>query len=155
MNGVDFTLWSEETRLYESRELAYAVLTANWRWPHFSISELACHCVERFCQAQYWHDPAFLDALEALREEVGRPLIITSGHRCNQWNAMVGGAPLSQHKTLAVDIVLAGHDRHVLRQAASRHGFTGQGLARSFLHLDRRRKPAIWYYGRSKKAWQI
>ncbi|MEM9422931.1 MAG: D-Ala-D-Ala carboxypeptidase family metallohydrolase [Pseudomonadota bacterium] len=141
--------------LFRTAILVQRVLLEEWVWPHFSISELACRCGGRFCHAEYWHDPLFLDALEALRAEVGRPLIVTSGHRCDQWNAAVGGAPLSQHKTLAVDIALAGHDRHALRKAANEQGFTGQGLARSFLHLDRRARPAIWYYGRSNEAWQI
>jgi hypothetical protein len=140
---------------FESPSAAHEALSGRWLWPHFSISELACHCGGRFCHGEYWHEPVFLDALEAVRAAVGRALVITSGHRCAQWNAAVGGAPLSQHKTLAVDIGLAGHDRHALREAAVREGFTGQGLARTFLHLDRRRYPAIWYYGRSKEAWQI
>ncbi|MEO0467552.1 MAG: D-Ala-D-Ala carboxypeptidase family metallohydrolase, partial [Pseudomonadota bacterium] len=97
--------------------------------------------------------PVFLDALEALRADAGRPLIVTSGHRCAQWNGYVGGAPRSMHKTLAVDIRLAGHDRRLLLASARRLGFTGLGLARTFLHLDRRGAPAFWYYPGSKTLW--
>ncbi|MEM8921607.1 MAG: D-Ala-D-Ala carboxypeptidase family metallohydrolase, partial [Pseudomonadota bacterium] len=70
------------------------------RWPHFHQAELACRC-SRFCGGEYWHDPDFLDALERLRALVGKPLVINSGHRCAQWNAAVGGAPLSMHKSIA------------------------------------------------------
>ena len=127
----------------------------DWRWPHFAVAELACRCAGRFCLGEYWHDPIFLDALEALRARAGRPLVITSGHRCTLWNAAIGGAPASQHKRLATDISLTGHDRHALLKAAFDCGFTGLGLARTFLHLDRRVRPARWFYRGSNSLWQI
>lgn len=126
-----------------------------WRWPNFSIAELACRCGGRFCDRAYWHDAAFLDQLQALRGEVGRPIIINSAHRCPQWNAYVGGAPRSRHKQLAVDIALAGHDRGELYRKSHTLGFMGFGLAQTFLHLDRRRQPATWFYPGSEKLWQI
>ena len=121
-------------------------LFATWRWPNFNLAELACRCGGRFCARAYWHDPNFLDRLQALRDMVGKPLQVSSAHRCALWNAAVGGAPLSQHKQIAVDLITEGHDRASLRSAAERCGFTGFGLARTFLHLDTRPVPAIWYY---------
>ena len=141
--------------LFRSIDQAEARLLANWRWPNFSVSELACKCRGRFCAGEYWHDADFLDRLQALRDAVGGPLLITSAHRCAQWNAVVGGAPLSHHRRIAVDIALDGHDRFALRQQAERLGFRGFGLARSFLHLDRRARPACWYYKGSKHLWEI
>ena len=129
--------------------------TSLWRWPHFSPRELACRCGGWFCEGAYWHDPDFLDALEALRACAGRALVINSGHRCAAWNAHVGGAAHSQHKAIAVDIALTGHDRHALLAAARRLGFTGTGLGKTFLHLDRRPVPASWFYPGSKTSWQI
>jgi hypothetical protein len=126
-----------------------------WVWPHFSIPELACRCAGRFCDSEYYHDAEFLDALEALREKAGRAIIINSGHRCAQWNAAVGGAPRSMHKTLAVDLSLIAQDRHQLLSDARRIGFNGTGLARTFLHLDRRAVPASWFYKGAKELWQI
>ena len=118
-----------------------------WRWPHFTVSELACRCAGRFCDGAYWHDPGFLDALEDLRARAGhRPLVITSGHRCALWNAAVGGAPRSMHRTLAVDIALRGREPARLEAAARAAGFTGIGLAGGFIHLDRRARPARWTY---------
>ena len=140
--------------LFARVEDAKAALLGDWRWPHFSVAELACHCDGRFCGGEYWHAPGFLDGLEALRAAAGRPLRINSGHRCAQWNAAVGGAPLSQHKAIAADVSLYDHDRTVLLAAAKGLGFTGLGLARTFLHLDRRARPAIWYYRGSKHLWQ-
>jgi hypothetical protein len=127
-----------------------------WRWPHFRPAELSCRCRGRYCAGEYWHDPGFLDALEALRGRVGRPVVITSGHRCRLWNAALGGAALSQHLSLAVDVALGGHDRWALLAAAEATGFTGIGLARGFIHLDRRRRPARWDYGpTARAAWGL
>ena len=139
--------------LYSSAEKAHRALAADWRWRNFQIRELSCRCGGRFCDARYWHDPRFLDHLQALRAKVGRALVIRSGHRCTLWNAEIGGAPLSQHKRIAVDIALEGHDRRGLYTAAREIGFSGFGLARTFLHLDLRAQPAIWYYHGSKDLW--
>ena len=128
---------------------------AGWRWPNFTPRELACRCGGRFCAGAYWHDPDFLDALEALRAAIGRPLVVNSGHRCEGWNAAVGGAAQSMHLTIAVDLALAGHDRFALLNAAERLGFTGVGFGKSFIHLDRRAVPARWYYTGSERSWQI
>lgn len=122
------------------------VSRANWRWPHFTPEELACRCGGRGCRGAYWHDPALLDALEALRAEMGRPLKINSGHRCAIWNAVVGGVPNSEHRRMAVDIAFGRHNRRAMVAAAERLGFAGIGIARSFLHLDRRIVPARWTY---------
>lgn len=139
--------------LYPTAEAALEALT-DWRWPHFSPAEFACRCRGRYCTGRYWHDPGFLDALEALRAEAGhRPLSINSGHRCDLWNAAIGGAPLSRHRRIAADIALKGHNRRRLLRAAIACGFTGLGLGRTFLHLDRRACPSRWYYPRSHALW--
>ena len=139
--------------LFLSVKDAEAALEGPWRWPHFSIAELACRCAGRFCAGEYYHDAEFLDGLEALRAAAGRALVINSGHRCDQWNAAVGGAALSWHKTIAVDVSLVAHDRHDLARMAAAYGFTGQGFARTFLHLDRRARPASWYYKGARDLW--
>ncbi len=119
------------------------------RWPHFSPREIACPCCGEVVVR-----PGALDALERLRAAMGAPLIVTSGHRCALHNARVGGAPLSQHKSLAFDLALAGHDPARLAAAAHRAGFTGFGFGQTFLHLDVRARPAHWFYGeRSKAKW--
>jgi len=125
------------------------------RWPNFSRHELCCKCNKRFCDEEYWHDPDFLDALQALRNKIGQPLVINSGHRDPLWNALVGGAPLSMHKTIAVDISLRGHDFHNLKEQAITLGFRGIGMGNTFLHIDRRQVPAFWFYGpKSIEKWR-
>ena len=93
-----------------------------WRWPNFSARELACRCGGRHCRGEYFHAPAFLDALELTRAAMGA-LIVTSGRRCALHNGAVGGAPLSQHKVgIACDVALSGHDPAALARAAARSG---------------------------------
>lgn len=140
--------------LFRTVAEAEIALCRQWRWPHFRVRELACHCGRRFCGGEYWHDAEFLDGLEAVRAALGAPLIINSGHRCRGWNAAVGGAPLSQHKQVAADLKLAGHDRFAMLAAAGRAGFRGFGLARSFLHIDRRARPTRWFYPGSEHSWK-
>jgi len=135
--------------LFPSCHAAEEMIAGDWAWPHFSITELCCKCQGRFCKGEYWHDPGFLDGLEHMRAQLGRPLIITSGHRCALWNAAIGGAPRSWHKFLATDLSLWRQDRAALFQAALQAGFTGLGQARTFLHIDRRPYPARWTYKRS------
>ena len=38
------------------------------------------------------------NVLDPLREAWGRPIIVTSGYRCEALNKLVGGVPISQHK---------------------------------------------------------
>lgn len=130
---------------------------ADWfsRWPNFTPLELACKCGGEFCNRSYFHDPAFLDALQELRNDQGR-LVINSGHRCPSYNAKIGGAPKSQHLGIAVDISLDGHDRWALAAAARQFGFTGFGYGLTFLHLALRDRSAQWDYGpASRIAWKL
>ena len=47
--------------------------------------------------------------LQPLRDKLGKPIIVTSGFRCQRLNQAVGGVPNSQHLTgQAVDIVVNG-----------------------------------------------
>ena len=43
--------------------------------------------------------------LDPLREAYGKPIIVTSGYRCEELNRLVGGSKTSQHRAgMAVDI---------------------------------------------------
>lgn len=120
---------------------------AGWRWPHFSPKELSCKCGGRYCRGEYFHDEEFLDNLEALRAEVGKPCVLTSARRCDRHNTAVGGRPRSQHKLrIAGDVSLKGHDRRVLARAALKVGFTGIGFGKGFLHVDQRVGRVGWNY---------
>lgn len=48
-----------------------------------------------------------LHILQPIRDEINRPLTVTSGYRCRELNKKVGGVPTSQHVTGdAADITL-------------------------------------------------
>jgi len=121
-----------------------------WLWPNFTRAEMACrHCGEGYD----W--PAFMDALQRARDISGRPFHVLSGHRCAVHNARVGGAPLSQHLKLAVDISLIGHDRKALFQACKDTGFHGFGFYQTFLHIDLGRRRHWYGSQKAKDLWQI
>lgn len=117
----------------------------DWRWPNFSRdTEMACKCG---C-GRADMNPAFMDALQAVRDEYARPMRVTSAARCTAHNRAVGGHPRSLHicdapqhpgqeDALAVDIAVTGADRGALFAIAWTHGFS-IGWGRGFLHLDMR-----------------
>lgn len=122
-----------------------------WRWPNFSFAgdpRFACPCC-----GEFYLDEHAMDCLQKLRREINRPIHVNSGHRCAIHNARVGGAPLSQHKKIAFDIALAGHDRRRLLTAASQVGFGSFGLYQTFMHTDTR--PGRRWYGKgARKLWE-
>lgn len=95
-----------------------------------------------------------MDRLQAARDAVRQPFHIHSAHRCSLHNARIGGAPLSQHLKLAVDISLAGHQRHDLRDALLAAGFRGIGHYQTFIHADLGR--ARQWYGSdlARQLWR-
>ena len=83
-------------------------------------------------------DAAFVRKLDAIREGVGFPLIITSGYRTAEHNAKVGGVADSAHtKGLAADIrALTDAQKRAIARAAIAQGITRIGWGRTFIHLD-------------------
>ncbi|MEL6318851.1 MAG: D-Ala-D-Ala carboxypeptidase family metallohydrolase, partial [Pseudomonadota bacterium] len=75
---------------------------ARWaeRWPDFPPRELACRAnadnVKADAGLVYMH-PRVLDALQAMRDDLRVPLVVTSAYRAPRYNAWVGGAKNSQH----------------------------------------------------------
>ena len=83
---------------------------AAWRWPNFSPAEIACRGTGRLLL-----NDAALDKLQALRDRLGKPLIVRSAYRSPEHNRAVGGAKASKHlEGVAVDIAMANHDPEVL-----------------------------------------
>lgn len=122
----------------------------SFRWPNFRPGEPGLAC--RHCGEFYMWPEAF-DALQIARNFLGKPISLTSGHRCIVHNANVGGAPLSMHKTLAFDILTEGHDRASLARACRMAGFRGFGGYTTFLHVDLGASRR-WYSGeQGRKLW--
>jgi hypothetical protein len=79
---------------------------STWRWPNFSPAEIACRGTGKLLI----NEPA-LDKLQALRDRLGKPLIVRSAYRSPEHNRAVGGATRSKHLDgAAFDIAMANHD---------------------------------------------
>lgn len=107
-----------------------------WVWPDFKPRELACKGTGRL----YLRREAVV-ALQALRRDVGKPLVILSAYRSPEHNARVGGAKNSKHmEGHAFDVSMVGHDPHDFEAKARRHGFKGFGYYPNsnppFMHID-------------------
>lgn len=104
----------------------------NWPYRFFTPRELASRG-----DGSLLIDHDAIMRLDAMRETVGKPFIITSAYRDPLHNARVGGAPKSYHKRgKAFDILLSGHNPDQLKREAERAGFGGIALANSFIHVD-------------------
>jgi hypothetical protein len=105
-----------------------------WRWPNFSPAEIACRGTGKLLVNE-----AALDALQALRVRLGKPLIIRSAYRSPEHNRAVGGAKASKHmEGIAFDVSMANHDPEGFEAAARAVGFRGFGFypRSGFIHVD-------------------
>ena len=105
-----------------------------WRWKNFSPAEIACRGT-----GQLKLHPEALDKLQALRDRLGKPLIVRSAYRSPEHNRNVGGAPRSKHMDgTAFDIAMSNHDPAVFEAAAREVGFLGFGFypRSGFIHID-------------------
>lgn len=112
---------------------------------NFWRAEFACKCGCGFDTV----DIELVQALQALRDYGGVPIVITSGCRCEEYNAKVGGGTNSQHlRGRAADIVIEGVDpseiyHHLNDKYPDRYGL---GLYEDFVHVDTRSNgPARWH----------
>jgi len=102
--------------------------------PHFNLSEFSCPC----CKRVMLH-PLLLEKLEKLRKVIERPVYITSGYRCFEYNRKVGGVANSYHCIgLAADIKVKDINLIELLGHAEEIDFNGIGFyeKKNFLHLD-------------------
>ena len=91
----------------------------------------------------------FLDKLDALREHCGFPFVITSGYRSPSHPIeALKEIPGTHAQGIAADIKMTNSaHRYSLIKAALEHGFTGIGVAGTFIHVDTRGTvPVIWTY---------
>lgn len=118
--------------------------------PHFSKQELACHCCGRLKV-----DPRLIEALEALRQLAGVPIVVHAGYRCPAHNRQVGGVPNSEHtRGLAADIHIPDLGLQQMYELASEVSQFAQGgigaYDSNFLHVDVRDHRARWARGSRK-----
>lgn len=113
----------------------------NW-WDsiaHFSRSELRCKC-GKYCDG-FPAEPErlLLEQAEAVRIRFGAPVHVSSGVRCGQHNANVGGASGSRHKQgKAMDFRVEGQSAKAVLSfvktlPAIRYAYAIDG---SYVHMD-------------------
>jgi zinc D-Ala-D-Ala carboxypeptidase len=105
-----------------------------WRWKSFSPQEIACKGTGSLAINE-----DALDKLQALRDKLGRPLLLTSAYRSPEHNKRVGGAKNSQHMLgIAFDVRMENQDPQKFEAAARAVGFTGFGYypKQGFMHID-------------------
>lgn len=111
---------------------------------NFSRHEFKCKCGK--CE-QVGPDPLLIAELQAIRHDLGKPIVINSGHRCKAYNRRVGGAINSQHiKGTAADIQIGGMtpaevQDYLLARFPDTYGI---GRYNTFTHFDVRGWKARW-----------
>lgn len=93
--------------------------------------------------------PEFLARLDRLREVCGFPFVITSGYRDPTHPAEAKKAvPGTHSQGIAADIRVAnGAQKYKIVSEAAKLGFTGIGIADTFIHVDTRSTtPVVWTY---------
>jgi zinc D-Ala-D-Ala carboxypeptidase len=114
-----------------------------WPCKYFKPAEIACRGTGMILLTNESRDA--LQRLDALREAMGHPLIVTSGFRTEQHNKNVGGARASKHMHgIAFDISMANVDPHLFEAEARKAGFVSFGIyppqkptgSKNFIHID-------------------
>jgi hypothetical protein len=105
-----------------------------WTWPSFSPAEIACRGTGKLVV-----NTEAMDALQRLRDRLGKPMIVTSAYRSPEHNRRVGGASASRHLAGdAFDISMSNHSPDDFERAAREAGFKGFGFypKSNFMHID-------------------
>jgi uncharacterized protein YcbK (DUF882 family) len=120
---------------------------------HFKAHELDCPCSAETCK-ETLVDCQMMEQMDAIRDEMGVPVKITSGNRCAAHQAELKArgcetaVGISQHELgMAVDFETGQHTGEELEQVARRHGFVAVGVGKRFIHADMRAdKIRRWTY---------
>ena len=113
-------------------------------WGYFQRKDFKCKCGK--CNYDTV-DAELLEILNKLRNHYGKRIFVSSGHRCPDHNADVGGGRKSQHLLgRAADIWVDGVNAHdVYHLLDSWYPFDfGLGKYEDFTHFDTRTKKARW-----------
>lgn len=130
---------------YQDVLAAYGGTPTWWKWKNFTPKEVSCkHCGEIWDGGSTTPPKWFVDAMDALqrlRNQWGKPIVINSGHRCKVHNKEVGGVSNSQHYThIAFDCRCPAENQWNFAWIAKNAGFKYTQLYqdRGFVHCDLR-----------------
>ena len=115
-----------------------------WHWKNFTPREVSCKCCGEIWDSKFGTIPPIwffesMDALQALRNAYGKPLVINSGHRCKQHNKDSGGVANSKHLTnIAFDCRVPFEEQEHFAKLAHDAGFhyVLTYPDRGFVHCD-------------------
>lgn len=111
---------------------------------NFELSEFACSHT-----GKNEMDSSFLSKLDELRDRCGFPFVITSAYRDITHPVEAKKNKGGTHtQGIAADIrVSNGTQKYTIVKEAMAMGFTGIGIANTFIHVDTRTTtPVIWTY---------
>jgi uncharacterized protein YcbK (DUF882 family) len=111
---------------------------------YFKLEEFSCRHT-----GKNEMDLRFIERLDILRAKCGFSFTITSGYRDPSHPEEAKKAKPGTHSQgIAADIQITnGADRHKIVQEALLLGFTGIGVAKTFVHVDLRdTTPVLWTY---------
>lgn len=112
----------------------------------------SCHGKNRYPPRNLWTNIAkTAQAIDHLRDRLGKPIAITNAYRGPAYNTCIGGAKASQHMAFrALDFKVSGmaapEVATALRWLRDKEGFFTGGIGRynSFTHIDTRGSNATW-----------
>lgn len=107
---------------------------------YFTDKELACRCVRCGMNVK----PELRKVLEQIREDYGKPIYVTSGARCPEYNRKVGGARKSAHmEGIAVDVLRTPELLEWIMPRLDHYGIWMENPEQtaSWLHWDLRYRP--------------
>jgi uncharacterized protein YcbK (DUF882 family) len=109
--------------------------------PNFQLHEVVCKCGKCFSIV----DMYTLWRLQALRDKLGKPVMIHSAYRCPEYNEKVDGADHSFHMLgVAFDITCRGVTPLEVARVARKLNFKGIGIYPTFTHVDTRGYKSYW-----------
>lgn len=122
-------------------------------YPNFTKREFDCKFT-----GENDMQPEFMERLQAVRTEYGKPMLISSAYRSPKHpNERDKDEPGAHTEGRAADIITHGPDALQIIELALKHGFTGIGVSQKgstrFIHLDdippghkHFPRPTIWSY---------
>jgi len=114
------------------------------RLRYFKLSEFKCSHTGKVDM-----DKEFLRKLDELRHRAGFPIIVNSGYRdASHPIEAAKSRPGSHAQGIAADLhCINPSKKHILLKLAFELGFTGIGIADTFIHVDTRDTiPVVWVY---------